>query len=61
MKTDISKNKINELTYKVIGCAIRVHKFLGPGLLESVYHRCLFQEMRQQNIFFQSSLNVPVV
>lgn len=31
---------IDELTYKIIGCAIEVHKQLGPGLLESVYEQC---------------------
>jgi hypothetical protein len=31
---------LNDLSYKVVGCAIEVHKHLGPGLLESVYHEC---------------------
>ena len=33
--------KLNELTKKIIGCAIEVHKHLGPGLLESAYEECL--------------------
>ncbi len=37
----ITQKKINDLTYKVIGYAIEVHKELGPGLLESVYEKCL--------------------
>lgn len=37
----ITQNTINELTYEIIGCAIEVHKELGPGLLESIYEKCL--------------------
>lgn len=36
---------INELSYKIIGLAIEVHKELGPGLLESAYQECLFYEI----------------
>ncbi len=36
----ITQKKINEISYKIIGCAIEVHKELGPGLLESVYETC---------------------
>lgn len=36
----ITKKYLNELTYQVIGCAIEVHKHLGPGLLESIYEKC---------------------
>jgi GxxExxY protein len=41
---NISKKYLNELTYKVIGCAIEVHKHPGQGLLESVYEKCFLQE-----------------
>ena len=37
----ITQKQINDLTYKIIGYAIDVHKELGPGLLESVYEKCL--------------------
>jgi hypothetical protein len=40
----MTKRKLDELTYQIIGAAIDVHKALGPGLLESVYHKCLKQE-----------------
>ena len=37
----ITQKQINDLTYKIIGYAIEVHKELGPGLLESIYEKCL--------------------
>jgi GxxExxY protein len=37
----------NEITEIVIGCAIKVHKNLGPGLLESAYQECLFFELKK--------------
>ena len=56
----LSKKYLNDLTFKVIGAAIEVHKHLGPGLLESVYHHCLFEEMRLKGIFFISQPEVNV-
>ena len=37
----VTQKQINDLTYKIIGYAIEVHKELGPGLLESIYEKCL--------------------
>lgn len=37
---------LNDLQYKVVGCAIEVHKEMSPGLLESVYEECLFEELK---------------
>jgi GxxExxY protein len=37
----------NEITERIIGCAIKVHKNLGPGLLESAYQECLFYELKK--------------
>jgi GxxExxY protein len=42
--------EFDELSNKVIGCAIEVHKILGPGLLESVYEKCLSHELSCANI-----------
>jgi GxxExxY protein len=38
----------NDITEKIIGCAIKVHKALGPGLLESAYKECLHYEMKKK-------------
>jgi GxxExxY protein len=56
----ITKEYLNELTYKVIGCAIEVHKHLGPGLLESVYEKCFLKELEIKKITFKSQLWVPL-
>lgn len=57
----LTKSLYNALSYMIIGCAIEVHKILGPGLLESVYQKCLAEEMRQQGIPFLSEFKVPIV
>jgi GxxExxY protein len=56
----ITKQYLNELTYKVIGCAIEVHKHLGPGLLESVYEKCFLQELSLRNIAYKNQVWVPI-
>ena len=48
------------LTEKVIGCAIEVHRALGPGLLESAYQHCLVHELRLGGIAFQAEVAVPI-
>jgi GxxExxY protein len=56
----VTKSYLKDLVYRVTGAAIEVHKELGPGLLESVYHKCLKEELVLRNIQFQSELRVPV-
>lgn len=56
----ITKSYLKNLVYQVNGAAIEVHKSLGPGLLESVYHKCLKQELFDRNIKFKSELKVPI-
>ena len=51
-----TKQDLKDLVYKVNGAAIEVHKRLGPGLLESVYHKCLRREFELREIKFQSEL-----
>ena len=56
----ITKKYLNELTYRVIGCAIEVHKHLGPSLLESVYEKCFLKELEIRKIVYKSQLWVPI-
>lgn len=56
----ITQSYINQLCHKVIGCAIEVHRELGPGLLESIYEKCLIHELSQAGFEIQSQLAVPV-
>ena len=46
----LTQQYIDNLTYKIIGCAIEVHKALGPGLLESIYEKCLIRELILKNL-----------
>lgn len=48
------------LTGKIIGCAIEVHRVLGPGLLESAYQQCLVYELAAQGLDFDAELPLPV-
>lgn len=57
----MTQKKINELTYEIIGATIEVHKIMGKGLLESVYHQCLKEELELRNIKFVSELKIPVI
>ena len=50
----------NDLTYRIIGLAMRVHRTLGPGLLESVYQRCLCHELRNSDIPFAAQVHLPI-
>jgi len=52
---------INDITGKIIGCAIEVHKSLGPGLLESAYEECLAYELEQMGLKIERQVPVPVV
>lgn len=53
--------ELNEITEKIIGCAIKVHRALGPGLLESTYEVCLIHELNKIGLSLQSQLALPVV
>lgn len=53
--------EINQITEKIIGCAIEVHKRLGPGLLESAYEECLSYELRNAGFSIERQIPVPVV
>jgi len=57
---NMTKKELDELTYKIVGAAIEVHKTLGPGLLESIYHKCLKQEFYMRKLSYASEFLVPV-
>ena len=52
--------EFDELSNKVIGCAIEVHRILGPGLLESTYEQCLAHELTEACISFKLQHPLPV-
>ena len=51
----------NEISKGIIGCAIRVHKTLGPGLLESAYQECLFYELQKSGYFVEKQKSLPLI
>ena len=51
---------LDELSYKVIGCAIEVHRTLGPGLLESAYEKALMHELKLNNIPVKTQVEVSM-
>lgn len=52
--------EFDELSRRVIGCAIEVHRNLGPGLLESAYRQCLAHELAQNEIPFRMEVSLPI-
>ena len=52
--------EFSELSHKVIGCAIEVHRELGPGLLESAYQQCLAHELHLNGLAFRLEQPQPV-
>ncbi|MBS1554206.1 MAG: GxxExxY protein [Bacteroidetes bacterium] len=55
-----SQNQINDLAFKIVGCAIEVHKQLGPGLLESIYEECFCEELNHRKLNFVRQVRIPV-
>jgi GxxExxY protein len=53
--------EINEISGKILGAAIEVHKVLGPGLLESAYEECLCHELASRGIEFERQKGLPVI
>jgi hypothetical protein len=53
--------EISLITEKIIGCAIDLHRNLGPGLLESAYEECLAYELRNSGLNVERQKQVPVV
>lgn len=59
--TIITQVYVNEIAYKIVSCAIEVHKTIGPGLLESIYHDCLLEELEQEGFYTQSQIEIPIM
>jgi GxxExxY protein len=55
------KARANELSSRIIGAAIEVHRHLGPGLLESAYEACLRKELELHAIYHRSQVPLPVI
>jgi GxxExxY protein len=57
----MTQKYVNEIAYKIVGCAIEVHKTIGPGLLESVYQACLIEELLLAGLEAKSQVYVPIL
>jgi GxxExxY protein len=53
--------RLNDLSERIIGAAIDVHRALGPGLLESVYEECLCHELQKRGVRFERQKALPVM
>ena len=52
--------ELNYISGKIIGCAIKVHRTLGPGLLERTYEICLIHELRKEGLKIKSQVALPI-
>ena len=60
MNGNVNGQEGDPLTKEVIGCAIEVHKELGPGLLETVYEECLAYELTMKGLKYKRQVKLPV-
>jgi GxxExxY protein len=56
----MTKKEVTQLSYDIVGCAITVHKILGPGLLESIYEKCLKEELEFQGFKVETQKKVKL-
>lgn len=56
----MTKKQITQLAYDITGCAIKVHRRLGPGLLESIYEQCLCYELRRNGYEVKQQFLLPI-
>jgi len=59
MNTQLTR--VNEISERIIGCGIAVHSALGPGLLESVYRRCMLVELRAEGLGIRTHRAIPLI
>lgn len=57
----MTKKEVTQLSYEITGLAIKVHKALGSGLLESVYEKCLYYELQDNGYDVCRQVNVPII
>jgi GxxExxY protein len=60
MRITMTKKEVTQLSYEIIGFAIKVHKELGPGLLESIYEKCLKHELESNGYDVKQQLTVKI-
>lgn len=60
MKVLLTKKEVTQLSYEIVGYAIKVHKKLGPGLLESVYEECLKYELEKNGYDVKQQLIIKI-
>lgn len=52
--------ELNDLSYKIIGLAMEIHRNLGPGLLESCYEECLYYELKKNILYVDKQKALPL-
>jgi GxxExxY protein len=57
----ITRKLVNDIAYEAVGCAIEVHRQLGPGLLESIYEECFCEELTSKSMKFGRQVRIPVL
>ncbi len=57
----MTQKYLNELTHSIIGAAIEVHKELGPGLLESIYEKCLTHLLKEKGLNIVLQQKIPLI
>lgn len=55
-----TKKELNELCYQIIGAAIEVQRYLGPGLLESIYEKCMIVELESRGLKVKNQVTIPL-
>ncbi len=60
MLNPTERNRLNEVSETIIGCAIEVHREIGPGLLESAYEECLWFELKSRKLNSQRQVPLPI-
>ncbi len=57
---NVTQKYVNDIAYEIIGCAVEVQRNLGPGLLESIYEKCLLEELKDVGLRAVSQVDVPL-